>query len=177
MLIVVPSEHTNPATSSRTPRRSRQHSMLTGSVAALLLLENASSCAGAIALKNRRYPTRFERGVSRIIITGYTTSSTTACAEALVKVYTASALSISSPSEATIGVISANTAYGAACISSRTRCSTASDIASQNTITVRVFSAGTSVRPSPISTDSVTTCSISACAIAANGFAGTAFRI
>jgi len=48
MLIVAPSGNTNDDTSSETPSFSSQRSMVTGSVAPLELVENATSCTGAI---------------------------------------------------------------------------------------------------------------------------------
>ena len=48
MLIVAPIGRTKLATSLSTPKFSSTHSIVTGKVAALELVENASSCAGAI---------------------------------------------------------------------------------------------------------------------------------
>ena len=49
MFTVAPSGSTKEETSSDTPSFSSARSMVTGSVAALELVENASSCAGAMA--------------------------------------------------------------------------------------------------------------------------------
>ena len=54
MLIVAPRGRTNEETSSDTPSFSSQRSMVTGSVAPLELVENATSWAGAIPAKKVR---------------------------------------------------------------------------------------------------------------------------
>ena len=48
MLIVAPIGRTKLATSLSTPKFPSTHSIVTGKVAALELVENASNCAGAI---------------------------------------------------------------------------------------------------------------------------------
>ena len=52
MLIVAPSGSTNDDTSSDTPSFSSTRSMVTGRVAPLELVVNATSCTGAIPWKN-----------------------------------------------------------------------------------------------------------------------------
>ena len=51
MLMVAPMGKTKLVTSLSTPRFSSTHSMVTGKVAALELVEKANNCAGAIPLK------------------------------------------------------------------------------------------------------------------------------
>ena len=52
MLMVAPRGSTKEVTSSDTPRFSSQHSILTGRVAPLLLVENATNCALLMPPKN-----------------------------------------------------------------------------------------------------------------------------
>src|SRR5690554_3290004 len=54
ILTVAPMGNTKLVTFLSTPRFSSTHSIVTGNVAALLEVENANVCAGAIALKNPR---------------------------------------------------------------------------------------------------------------------------
>ncbi len=49
---VAPTGSTNPDTSLSTPMCSSTRSMVTGNVAALLLVENANNCAGLNCFKN-----------------------------------------------------------------------------------------------------------------------------
>ena len=51
--MVAPIGRTKLVTSLSTPQLSSTHSIVTGSVAALELVEKASSCAGAIPLKKK----------------------------------------------------------------------------------------------------------------------------
>ena len=73
MLMVAPSGRTNAATSFGTPRLPSATFIVTGRVAALDEVENATSCAGATPRKK----SRARSGVSSLSSSGYVTVTCT----------------------------------------------------------------------------------------------------